>query len=206
MRFWRDWASRLQRLPNRTMRVADAPASYSSAQKWLHWVITAIIVLVMIPAGLTMTRIGNGALKNSLYELHKSFGITVFALAAIRIVVRWRRGAPPVEPEVPAWQRTAAYVSHYALYVLMILVPLTGWAATSACCAPVNLFWTVPLTLPVPGDEDLAKTIFRLHYTFVYALAGVILAHVGGSLQHHLIRRDRTLLRMLPESSRRAAM
>ena len=98
------------------MRAApDAPSSYSSAQKWLHWVIAAIIVLVMIPAGLTMTRIGDSALKNSLYELHKSFGMIVFALAAIRMVVRWRRGAPPVVQVVPAWQRAAAYASHYAL-------------------------------------------------------------------------------------------
>lgn len=186
------------------MRVADAPTSYSSAQKWLHWVIAAIIVLVMIPVGLTMTRIGDGPIKNSLYELHKSFGLIVFALAIIRAVVRWRRGAPPVEPDVPGWQRAAAYVSHYALYVLMILVPLTGWVATSACCAPVNLFWAVPLTLPLPLNDDVAKTVFPLHYAFVYALAAVLLAHVAGALQHHLIRRDRTLLRMLPDSSRRS--
>lgn len=159
----------------------------------------------MIPAGLTMTRI-EGELKNWLYELHKSFGLIVFNLAVIRATLRWRRGAPPVEPDVPAWQRIAAYVSHYALYGLMILVPLTGWAATSACCPPVNLFWTVPLTLPVPGDENLAKAVFRLHYGLVYILAAVVLIHVGGAFQHHFVRRDRTLLRMLPESPRQVGM
>lgn len=184
--------------------MTNAPGSYSSIQKWLHWVIAAMIVFIMIPAGLTMTRIGEGEIKNWLYELHKSFGLIIFTLAVIRAVTRWRRGAPPVEPEVPAWQRVAAYVSHYTLYALMILVPLTGWVATSACCAPVNLFWMVPLTLPVAGAEALAKTIFRLHYAFVYTLGAVVLVHVGGALQHHFIRRDRTLMRMLPEGVRRA--
>ncbi|HSH38885.1 MAG TPA: cytochrome b/b6 domain-containing protein, partial [Chthoniobacterales bacterium] len=106
-----------------------------------------MILLIMIPAGLTMTRLGEGETTNRLYELHKSFGLIIFGLAVVRVVLRWIRGAPPVEPDVPAWQRSAAYASHYALYGLIILVPLTGWAATSACCAPVNLFWTVPLTL-----------------------------------------------------------
>jgi cytochrome b561 len=56
----------------------------------------------------------------------------------------------------------------------------------------------VPLTLPVPHGEDLAKAIFRLHYGFVYTLMAIVAVHVAGALQHHLIRRDRTLVRMLP--------
>jgi cytochrome b561 len=99
---------------------------------------------------------------------------------------------------VPAWQRFAAHVSHYALYMLIFLVPLTGWAATSACCKPVNLFFTVPVSLPVPDGMDLAKQIFRFHYGFVFTLMAIVAVHVAAALQHHFIRRDRTLLRMLP--------
>lgn len=182
--------------------MADAPLAYSPAQKWLHWSMAALIVLVMIPAGLTMTRLGEGETTNTLYELHKSFGLILFGLAVTRAAIRLGRGAPPLEPGIPPWQRFAAMVSHYALYMLIVLVPLTGWAATSACCAPVNLFWTVPLTLPVPGGEDLAKAIFRLHYGFVYTLMAIVAVHVAAALQHHFIRRDRTLVRMLPGAAR----
>jgi cytochrome b561 len=182
--------------------MSDAPASYSPAQKSLHWLMAAIILLVMIPAGLTMTRLGEGETTNTLYEVHKSFGIIVFCLAVLRAAIRLSRGAPPLEPNIPAWQRFAAHVSHYAMYMLIFLVPLTGLAATSACCPPVNLFWTVPLTLPVPNDEDLAKQIFRFHYAFVYTLAAIVLVHIGAALQHHFLRRDRTLLRMLPGTAR----
>jgi cytochrome b561 len=185
--------------------MSDAPASYSSGQKWLHWLIAGIILLVMIPAGLTMTRLGEGETTNRLYELHKSFGIIVFSLAVARVAVRLTRGAPPLEPNIPSWQRFAAHVSHYAMYMLIFLVPITGWAATSACCPPVNLFWTVPLTLPLPTDEHLAKQIFRFHYGFVYTLATIVLVHIGAAMQHHFIRRDRTLLRMLPRGDRSAA-
>ncbi|HEX2725646.1 MAG TPA: cytochrome b [Beijerinckiaceae bacterium] len=178
--------------------MSDAPSSYLPVQKSLHWLIAAIILLVMVPVGLTMTRLGEGPTTNTLYELHKSFGIIVFGLAVIRTAIRLSRGAPPLEPDIPAWQRRAAHASHYTMYVLIFLVPLTGWAATSACCPPVNLFWTVPLTLPVPANEDLAKRIFLFHYTFVFTLAAVVMVHAGAALHHHFVRRDRTLLRMLP--------
>jgi cytochrome b561 len=182
--------------------VPDLPRSYSSAQKWLHWSIAAIILLVMIPAGLTMTRLGEGGATNTLYELHKSFGIIVFCLAVIRLIVRRARGAPPLEEGIPGWQRAAAYVSHYALYALILLAPLAGWTATSSCCAPVNLFWTVPLTLPVSGNEDFAKAVFRVHYGLVFLLMAVVMVHGGAALQHHFLRRDGTLRRMLPDTHR----
>jgi cytochrome b561 len=178
--------------------MSDVPLRYSPAQKWLHWLTAALIVLVMIPAGLTMTRLGEGETTNRLYELHKSFGVIIFALVGLRVILRLSRGAPPLEPGIPAWQRFAARVSHYALYMLIVLIPITGWVATSACCAPVNLFWTIPVTLPVGGGEDFSKAVFRLHYGFVYTLMGIVAIHVAAALQHHFVRRDRTLVRMLP--------
>ena len=175
---------------------AEPPRRYSGLQKTLHWTMAALIV-TQVAVGITMTNIGEGPLTNNLFELHKSIGITVLALALVRLAVRARRGAPPFEP-MPEWQRRAANASHTALYVLFIATPLVGWIATSYCCKPVNLFWTVPLTLPVPEGEDLAKAIFRFHYGFVYTLMAVLVVHVGAALQHHFIRRDRTLVRMLP--------
>ena len=179
------------------MSETRSPSRYSQAQKWLHWSM-ALLILAMLVIGLTMTNLDDGALKNWLYEFHKSIGLTVLTLALVRVAVRWRRGAPPLEPGVPAWQRVAARASHYALYALIILVPLAGWTATSSCCAPVNLFWTAPLTLPAPSDEAFSNAVFRIHFTLAFALAAVIALHVAGALQHHFIRKDRTLLRMLP--------
>ena len=179
------------------MSESRTPSRYSPAQKWLHWSM-ALLILSMAAIGLTMTNLGDGALKDRLYELHKSIGIILLALALVRIAVRRRRGAPPLEPGVPAWQRLAAHASHYALYALIVLVPLAGWSATSSCCPPVNLFWTLPVTLPAPSGEAFSKTVFRIHFGLAFALIAVVAIHVAGALQHHLIRKDRTLLRMLP--------
>lgn len=179
------------------MTPLDRPSRYAPAQKWLHWSMAGLI-LAMVGIGIAMTNLGEGALKNTLYELHKSIGITVLVLALIRVAVRARRGAPPPEPNVPVWQVRAARASHAVLYLLIVLVPLAGWTATSSCCAPVNLFWTLPLTLPAPEGEAFAAGVFRVHFALAFLLVVVALVHIAGALQHHFLRRDRTLRRMLP--------
>lgn len=178
-----------------------APSTYSGAQKALHWTV-AVLVLAMVGLGLAMTAIGPGPAKNTLYELHKSVGLVVLALMVPRAALRWRRGAPPLVPGLPAWQRAAAHASHGALYGLLVAVPLLGWAGVSACCPPVNLFWTLPLTLPVGGGFAAAKPILAVHDILALSLAGVVAIHVAAALWHHLVRRDETLRRMLPGSAR----
>jgi cytochrome b561 len=179
--------------------MGEASDGYSATQKVLHWVI-AVLIAVMVPVGIGIANLLEpGPVTNILYEVHKSIGVTVFSLALVRILVRWRRGAPPVVPGLPSWQRAAAYSSHYALYLLIVLVPLTGWAATSVCCAPVNWFWTVPVTLPLSGGGmEASEPIFQVHRALALTLTGIVLIHAGAALHHHFVRRDRTLARMLP--------
>jgi cytochrome b561 len=181
------------------MNEAHPPGRYSPAQKWLHWSM-ALLILLMIAVGVTMVNLEDGPLKNRLYELHKSTGLIVLGLALLRIAVRLRRGAPPLEPGVPAWQRLAARSSHYALYMLIVLVPLAGWTATSYCCKPVNLFWTVPVSLPIPDAPTMeaSEPLFRIHFGLAFVLIAIVMIHVAGALQHHFVRKDRTFLRMLP--------
>jgi cytochrome b561 len=176
----------------------DLPSRYSSAQKVLHWTM-AVLIVVMVTVGLTMTNMGDGPVKNFLYELHKSTGLVVLTLALIRIAVRRTLSAPPLQP-MPDWQRKAAHASHYSMYVLIVLVPLAGWIATSYCCKPVNLFWTVPVSLPIPDAPTMeaAAPLFLVHFTLAFMLAAIVTIHVTAALHHHFVKRDRTLLRMLP--------
>lgn len=176
---------------------APAPAGYAGGQKLLHWLM-AILIVVMVGVGLTLPRLDPGPVTNVLYEVHKSTGLLVLALALVRLATRLWLGAPPPVPGLPAWQRRAAAASHALLYVLMIAVPIAGWTATSACCRPVEFLWTVPLTLPVPPGDAVAKPVFLLHFAMALTLAGLVAVHVAAALHHHLVRRDDTLRRMLP--------
>ncbi len=178
------------------------PVSYSTGQKVLHWTIAALIVVQVIIGILIALVLKPGPVTGVLYEVHKSFGLSILALALVRIAVRWRRGAPPLVEGLPAWQRVAARTSHYALYILIVIVPIAGWTATSTCCPPVKYFWTIDVTLPVEVEEgedrmEASKPIFRIHRTLALTLAGLVLIHAGAALHHHFVRRDDTLRRML---------
>ncbi|WP_279356618.1 cytochrome b [Methylobacterium indicum] len=173
-----------------TLRTAYAPS-----QKALHWLVAAL-VCVLVPMALAMANLPDGALKNALYEWHKSFGLTVLALALARLLVRAARGAPPLVAGLPVWQRRAARASHLALYALIVLVPLLGWAGTSACCAPVMLYGTLPLTLPVSGGMPVGEAILKVHQVAAFTLVALVALHVGAALHHHVVRRDGTLRRM----------
>lgn len=183
-----------------TANARAASEGYTGLQIALHWII-AVIIVGMIPTGLVMTRLGPSPLTNLLYELHKSFGLIVIGLTLIRLVARRLSGAPPLVP-MSAAKRAAAKATHVLLYALMAIAPLTGWAATSACCAPVNLFWSIPLTLPIGGGFPVAAPIFVAHKVSTFALAGLLLLHAAAALHHHYFLRDETLRRMLPGSRR----
>lgn len=177
-----------------------AVSRYAGIQILIHW-LAAFLVIGMIATGFVMTNRGPGPVTNALYEIHKSIGLVLVGLIVARLLARAVYGAPEPVP-MPGWQRLAAGISHGALYVLLILVPLSGWAATSSCCPPVNLFWTIDMTLPIGRDMARAQWIFAIHEVLAYLLAAVVLIHAAAALKHHYGDRDPTLRRMLPGEDR----
>jgi cytochrome b561 len=174
----------------------DAPG-YSAAAKWFHW-LTALLVLILIPAGITMTNLPDGPTKNDLYEYHKSFGMVVWVIAVLRIAYRLVRGAPPPDPSLTTFQRVASHAVHMLLYVLVFALPILGYAGTVMCCAPVNLFFTWPVPITLTGSEQTVKTIFWLHETGGLLLAALVIGHIGAALYHFLVRDDGVVARMMP--------
>lgn len=176
------------------------PTGYSGGQKLLHWVI-AIIVLVQIPAGIYM--VGRGAatnfdaLTNELYTVHKSVGMLILLLMIWRIGLRLARGTPAPVATLTPIQRIGSEAVHGLIYVMLLVVPLLGWAAISAYPARGLLFG---LNAPAILGENtkLAETLFQVHKLGAIALAGLIAMHVGAALFHRLVLRDGVLRRMLP--------
>jgi len=168
---------------------------YSALAKLLHWTAS---VLFMIPAGVIMKRIGPSDLQNTLYNLHRSFGALVLVLMVLRLAYRLAHGAPAPEPTLNAFQRIVAAAVHHLLYVLLLVQPVMGWAATSAYGAPIIIFGAFRLPDFLAKDAALSKQLFAAHDLIGYALAALIAVHIGAALYHYVIRRDGVLQRMLP--------
>jgi len=179
-----------------------APTRYTATAKLLHWLL-ALALIAAIGIGLYMVSLSFSPQRLKLYNWHKWLGVSILALSLLRL--GWRlANKPPALPaamaaKMPAWQHKAHHGTHHALYALFFLVPLLGWAYSSAAGFPIVFLGLVPLPDWVPVSSSLAETIKPLHQWSAYALAGLIVLHIAAALKHQLIDRDGLLLRMLPE-------
>lgn len=170
---------------------------YSLPAIVLHW-LAAILIVAGFGLGFTMVDMRLSPTKLRFFSWHKWIGITVLLLACLRLLWRLFHRPPDLPPTMPAWQRTASHLSHWALYALMFVVPFSGWAYTSAAGVPVVYLGWVPLPDIAPVDEQLAEQLKTVHHTLDWTLLGVVLLHVAAALKHHFLDRDEVLARMLP--------
>lgn len=171
-------------------------ASYGATAKTLHWLMAAAI-LVSLPIGISLEHLPEGPIQDTMYDLHRSFGAVILLLAVLRLANRAIVGAPPPDPGLTPLERGLSKIVHVLLYVLMIAVPIGGWAATSAYGAPVTVFWLFELPPLVAKDEHLSDTLFALHKAGGLAFGALILLHIAGAVKHGM-KGDGVLARMLP--------
>jgi cytochrome b561 len=182
---------------------------FANVDRWgpvsqlLHWAIVVLIV-VLGYLGLTMTDLPNGANKIEVYGLHKSLGLTVLALVALRVFWRLWAGAPPDIASTPHWQHRIASITHGLLYVLLFAVPISGWVVNSASGFPLRWFGLVRVPPISPRDHALHELSETVHEWLFWAIIVVALAHAAAALYHHLFQHDATLARMLPNGWVRA--
>ena len=176
-------------------------ARYSLTAIVLHWVL-GLAILGMFGVGLYMTDLPFSPTRLKLYNWHKWAGITLLALAVVRLL--WRvTHRPPALPSaiadaMPAWQRWAHHGTHHALYALFFVVPLIGWAYSSAAGFPIVVFGVLPLPDFVPVDKALAELIKPFHEISAFALVGLAGLHIAAAFKHQWIDKDGLISRMLP--------
>ena len=182
------------------MNISSSPVSYTRIAKVLHWLV-AVFILVNVAIGLRMERFPGYAHTspewNGILFWHGSIGSLVLWLALARLI--WRAGhRPPQLPdEIPGWQRAAAHFVHALLYLLMLALPLTGYAHRVFGNHPVDFFglWNWP-SLFAP-DEPSRVLFGTIHVSLALGLCGLLLLHFGAVLKHLVINRDGVAQRMM---------
>lgn len=182
------------------MGLRNTPERYGSVAQALHWVIV-LLLIGQVTVGKIAEEMPDGFGKLVLLARHKSVGITILALAAIRLA--WRLfDRPPPPPPMPRWQLVASRTTHWGFYALLFAMPLTGWMMSSASNYPVSWFGLVQLPDFVAPDRDLKHLFEEIHETLAKALIALALLHVAAALKHHFVDRDGLLQRMLPWRAR----
>ena len=178
-------------------------ATYSTAARRFHWW-TVLLIAAQVPIGLFMVRYGAATNfaepTGKLYDTHKLIGLTILLLALVRLVYRLAHGAPADEPTLAPWEKVVSHITHWAIYALLIIVPLLGWLAISYY-GPFEPFG-IKLPRLAAQDEARATKVFVAHMLAAYALIVLLGMHVGGALIHYVIKKDGVLARMWARAGR----
>jgi cytochrome b561 len=159
---------------------------YPLSLRFLHWT-RAVLVVGMLGAGWLMTSLGDAVpLKyGTLYPLHKSVGLLIFGLVVIQIAIRLRTTLPPSPAAIAAWERRLSKLVHTAMYILLLSVPLMGYAMSSSYSRSDGIaFFGFPVAELLPKDDANFAIFQWIHKVSAYMLLALIGLHVAGVLKH----------------------
>lgn len=180
-----------------TLTLKNTSERWGPVSQLLHWTIV-LLILGQGTVGLLMTEMRNSPDKIQVYALHKSFGLTILTLVVLRLLWRWYAGTPRPVMGTPQWQERIASLTHWALYVLLFAIPISGWVLNSAAGFPLQWFGLFNLPAITGKDHDLHELAEELHELLFWILVSLALVHAAAAFYHHLFQHDATLARMLP--------
>jgi cytochrome b561 len=160
----------------------DDVVGYAPLQIVLHWIVVVLVAFQFLAHAaiedMWRAHVQNEPLQDgtpALANLHVAAGILVLVLALMRIALRVVRGAPPPPHDEPRLLQLASELVHGAIYVFLLLLPLSGSAA-----------WFL--------DEVVAGLV---HEFLTSLLLAAIVLHIAGALFQHFVRRSQVMMRML---------
>lgn len=170
---------------------------YGTIAKAFHWLM-ALLIIGMLVAGSLMTDMTNSPLKFQIYGIHKALGITLLGMFGLRLIWRFMNESPPMPPHSAWFEVLGAKSAHFGLYVLMLAMPMSGWAMSSAAGFPISYFGLFTVPNLIAPDKELMKLAHDAHEYLGYAFMAVLVAHIAGAFYHHFYKKDNVLTRMLP--------
>jgi len=180
----------------------DLPAqAYDTTSVILHWLV-ALAVAGMFAFGWAMQLLPKGpeGIRANAFNVHKSIGLTLLAVMALRLAWRMSHRAPDLPPTMPRWEKIAARVNQALMYAALFVMPLAGYLGSVFSGYPVKYFG---VTLPEWGwrSPSLKESLSTVHLWTSFVLMGAVALHIGAALKHRWIDRDDVLQRMLRRQS-----
>jgi cytochrome b561 len=179
------------------MQLKNTAERYGLVAQLLHWGIVVLIVTQFVLA--EQAEDATSLLKKAqTLTLHKNIGMTIFMLAIIRLLWRLANTLPTPLPQIARWQQRIAEITHWALYVLILLTPLAGWLMSSAKNYSVSYFGWFTFPDLIAPDEGRYENFKTLHAILAFSIFNLALLHIAAALKHHFWDKDTVLRRMLP--------
>jgi cytochrome b561 len=184
------------------MQLRNSADGYGAVPQALHW-LTVVLVAVAWTIGTFGEEFPKGAARAAGLFVHISAGLAILAVLSIRLL--WRIADPPplAEPtKLGIWLDRAGRLAHFALYALLIAVPVAGIVLLFARGNALPLFALIEIPSPWVADRAFSRSVKGVHELLANATVVLAAFHAAAALVHHWILRDRTLVRMLPRVGR----
>lgn len=169
--------------------------SWSAVARRLHWLMAALIVAQGLLGWIAQEMERTPARVDAM-TLHKSLGITLLLLLLFRLAWRWRHPVPSAPSGSNAFEIRLARLAHFAMYLLLGAISLSGWAAASAYVVPWKFWWLIRMPRIVAPDKAAYALASEIHETLVAVFLAVLAMHVAAALWHHFVKRDQVLTDM----------
>jgi cytochrome b561 len=184
------------------MQLRNTQTHYGLIPQALHWAVVVTIIVAWV-LGTFDDLFPKGPARAAALFVHVSAGLAVIVFVDVRLL--WRIGNPPPRPEktpLSPWMDHAGRLAHYALYALLIAVPVVGIDVQFARGDALSLFGLSDIPSPWLANRAFARNVKQVHEILAHALVILAGLHAAAALVHHWIFRDRTLVRMLPRTTR----
>jgi len=172
---------------------------YGAVAKLLHWLIAALAVIVI---GLGLAIPGaprETAGREVLLTLHRSVGLSILAVMVFRVAWRWTHKPPPLPPDFPKLVALTAHLDQALLYVLFLVMPISGYVNAAAAGHTVSFFGIVSIPPLLAENVRLSQTADALHLAMQFFIYLGVGAHLAGALLHFIVAQHRIMERMLPQ-------
>jgi cytochrome b561 len=180
------------------MAWVNTDTRYGALAQALHWA-TVICVVAAWLLGEFIDDFPKGIVRQSAFATHAALGEFVLAALAARLLWRFVNAPPaPLPTRFGRMEEIAAMLGHYALYALLLVVPIVGMVAQFKRGDALPIFGALAVASPWPADRAAAHSVMEVHELLANALLVFAALHASAALIHHYVFRDRTLLRMLP--------
>lgn len=169
---------------------------YSVSQRFFHWAI-ALLVIGNLAGGLTADALGEESrLAGQIMDLHQTTGLLILALVLARLVTRLRARVPAPLASWPEWTRKLSVVGHWALYAMILVMPISGYMMVSGHGNVVDFYGLFEFPNLLGKSETIEAIGHEIHEILAWILILTVIGHAGFALKHHFIDKDETLRRM----------
>lgn len=167
--------------------------------RWMHWAVAAGVVVQFALGWGSETDI-DGADGMRLLRLHFQLGMVLLALMLLRLACRLTHRMPPAGAGEPRWRHRAARSVHIALYLLLFLLPASGYVIWVWMDAPLDVLGVarVPRLFVPPADDETWRAVaWYAHIACGWMLSALLALHVAAALWHQWVRRDGLISRRM---------